>query len=327
MNVCKVETWSVLALLALGTGLSGSDAVAQAYPVKTVRMVVGFTPGGVADAIGRLVAQQLSDALGQPVVVDNRGGASGAIANEMVAKSKPDGYTLLIIGATASVLPSLRTSMPYDVERDLAPISLVATAPFVLTVHPSVPARNVKELIALTRSMPGKLSYGSVGAGSPPHLMGGLFNLMAKADVLHVAYKGGAANATANAGGEIEISYLSIPSLLPLYQAGRLRPLAVTSIKRSSSLPTLPTMDESGLKGYDYANWNGVVGPNGLSKDIVGRLNGILVRVMETAEVKEMLKGLGLEAQTSTPVQFGAYIQNEVKKNAVLIKSLGLKPS
>lgn len=301
-------------------------AVAQNYPVKPVRLVVGFTPGGVADAVGRLVAHNLAEPLGQQVIVENRGGASGAIAYEMVAKSRPDGYTLLIIGATASVLPSLRISLPYDVERDLAPIALVATAPFVLTVHPSVPARNVKELVALARSMPGKLSYGSVGAGSPPHLMGGLFNLIGKVNILHVPYKGGGANAAANAGGEIEMSFLSIPSLQPLFSAGRLRPLAVTSIKRSTSMPSLPTLDEAGLTGYDYANWNGVVTATGVPKEIVARLNAVLVRAIETAETKESLKRLGLEALTSTPAQFATYIQDEVRKNAGLIKALGLQP-
>jgi len=182
-------------------GLPILDSLAQSYPVKPIRLVVGFTPGGVADAIARLLAQRLAEPLGQPVIVENRGGASGAIAYEMVAKSPADGYTLLIVGATAAVLPALRANLPYDLERDLAGVSLVAIAPFVLAIHPSVPAHNVKELIGLARSRPGKLSYGSVGAGSPPHLMAELFKLMAKVNILHVPYKGGAENAIANAAG------------------------------------------------------------------------------------------------------------------------------
>jgi tripartite-type tricarboxylate transporter receptor subunit TctC len=305
--------------------LSAADSFAQSYPVKPVRLVVGFTPGGVADAIGRLLAQKLSEPLGQQVIVENRGGASGAIAYEMVAKSPADGYTLLIIGATAAVLPALRARLPYDLERDFAPVSLVAIAPFVLVIHPSVPAHNVKELVALARSQPGKLSYGSVGAGSPPHLMAELFKLMANVDIVHVPYKGGAENAIANASGQVEMSFLSVPSLLPLLGANRVKPLAITGIRRASFMPSLPTLDESGLRGYDYSNWNGVTGPAGLPKDIVARLNAMIAKVVETPDVKESLGRQGLEPQTSTPEHFAAFIHGEVAKNAKLIKLIGMK--
>lgn len=316
--------WLFAGIVACASS-SGSDSLAQSYPVRPIRLVVGFTPGGVADAIGRLLAQKLSEPLGQQVVVENRGGASGAIAYEMVAKSPADGYTLLIIGATAAVLPALRANLPYDLERDLAPVSLAAIAPFVLAVHPSVPAHNVKELIALARSRPGKLSYGTVGAGSPPHLMAGLFGLMAKVDIVHVPYRGGAENAIANASGQVEMSFLSVPSITPLLVGGRLRPLAVTSIKRASFMPSLPTLDESGLRGYDYSNWNGVTGPAGMPKDIIARLNAMIGKVVNTSDMKESLNRQGLEPQTSTPEQFAAFIHTEVAKNAKLIKLIGMK--
>jgi tripartite-type tricarboxylate transporter receptor subunit TctC len=243
----------------------------------------------------------------------------------MVAKSPPDGYTLLIIGATAAVLPALRANLPYDLERDLAGVSLVAIAPFVLAIHPSVPARNVKELIGLARSQPDKLSYGTVGAGSPPHLMAELFKLMAKVNILHVPYKGGAENAIANAAGQVDMTFLSIPSITPLLGGGRLRPLAVTSMKRASAMPQVPTLDESGLPGYDYSNWNGVVAPAGVPKTIIARLNTTIVKLVGTPEMKEALNRQGLEPQTSTPEQFAAFIHDEVAKNARLIKLIGMK--
>ena len=315
----------LFAALVACAGWSVVDASAQSYPVKPVRLVVGFTPGGVSSAIARLLAQKLAEPLGQQMIVENRGGASGAIAYEMVAKSLADGYTLLIIGATAAVLPALRANLPYDLERDLAPVSLVAIAPFVLVIHPSVPAHNVKELIALARSQSGKLSYGTVGAGSPPHLMAELFKLMAKVDIVHVPYKGGTENAIANASGQIEMSFLSIPSLLPLLGSGRVRPLAVSSIKRASFMSSLPTLDESGLRGYDYSNWNGVSGPAGMPKDLIARLNAMIEKAVNTPDMKEALGRQGLEPQTSTPEQFGAFIHDEVVKNARLIKLIGIK--
>ena len=325
MATSRLNISGLFAAIVAGAGASVFDAQAQSYPVKPIRLVVGFTPGGVSSAIARLLAQKLAEPLGQQVIVENRGGASGAIANEMVAKSPADGYTLLIVGATAAVLPALRANLPYDLIRDLAPVSMVAIAPFVLVIHPSVPAHNVKDLIGLARSRPGKLSYGSVGAGSPPHLMAELFKLMAKLDIVHVPYKGGTENAIANASGEIEMSFLSIPSLLPLLGSGRLRPLAVSSTKRASFLASLPTLDESGLRGYDYSNWNGVTGPAGMPKDIVARLSMLIEKVVNTPDVKESLGRQGLEPQTSTPEQFAAFIHGEVEKNAKLIKLIGMK--
>ncbi|MBI4192712.1 MAG: tripartite tricarboxylate transporter substrate binding protein [Betaproteobacteria bacterium] len=302
------------------------DSLAQSYPVKPIRLVVGFSTGGISDVLARLVAQKLSEFLGQQLIVENRPGASGMIANERVATSPADGYTLLIIGGSSTILPALRAKMSYDLERDLAPVSLMAISPFVLVVHPSVPARNVKELIALAKSRQHKLSYATVGLGSPPHLMAELLKSMAKVDILPVPYKGGGDAAVALASGQIDMYISSVPSLLPLLEAGKIRLLAVTSAKRLSTLPSLPTLDESGLPGYDYANWTGVVAPAGVPKDIIARLNAEIGKVINNAEMKEsLISKLGMEPQTNTPEQFAAFIHGELEKNARLIKLIGMK--
>ena len=303
------------------------DSLAQNYPVKPIRLVVGFSAGGISDVLARLVAQKISGPLGQQMIVENRPGASGIIANERVAKSPPDGYTLLIIGGSSTILPALRAKLPYDLERDLAPVSLLAISPFVLAIHPSVPARNVKELIAIARSRQHELSYATVGMGSPPHLMTELLKSMAKVDILPVSYKGGGDAIVALASGQIDMYVSSVPSLLPLRDAGRIRLLAVTSAKRLATFPSLPTIDESGLPGYDYANWTGVVAPAGTPKDIIARLNAELGKVINTAEITETLtKEMGMVPETGTPEQLAAFMRVMLQKNAGIIKSIGLKP-
>ena len=302
-----------------------SDSFAQGYPVKPIRMVLGFSAGGLSDVLARLMAPKLSEHLGQPLVVENRPGASGSIATQRVATSPADGYTLLLMTAADTVTPALRAKLPYDLERDFAPVTLVVIAPFVLLVHPSVPARNVKELIALARSRPGKLSYGSVGAGSTPHLAGELLKVMAKVDIVNVPYKGGADNVIAAASGQVDMSFASIPSLLPLLEAGRIRPLAVTSAKRASLLPALPTLDESGFRGYDRSSWQGVLAPAGTPKDIIARLGAAFGKVVAIPEMNQALIKQGLEPQTNAPDEFAAFIQRELAKNADLIKLIGVK--
>ena len=305
--------------------LSAFDALAQSYPVKPIRMIVGFAAGGATDATARMVAQKLSEHLGQPVVVENRTGAGGSIATERVAKSPADGYTLLLMPASGPIDSVLRAKLPYDLERDFAPVSLVVIGPYVLVVHPSVPARNVKELIALARSQPGKLSYGSAGVGSSAHLANELFNSMAKVSIVHVPYKGGAESVIANAAGEVDLNFASINTALPLLEAGKLRPLAVTSAKRSSLMPSIPTLDESGLPGYDRTGWWGVLAPAGVPKDIIAQLNAAIAKAVNTPEMKESLNKLGFEPQTSTPEQFAALIRSEIAQNATLIKTAGVK--
>lgn len=319
---------AVVAAVVATIGCLVSGAGAQTYPVKPVRIIVGFSPGGIADVTVRLVAPKLSEALGQQIIVENRPGASGAIATERVATSPADGYTLLAPTAADAVIPVLRAKLPYNLERDLAPVSLAAVAPFVLVVHPSVPARTVKELIALARAQPGKLSYGSVGIGTTPHLSAEALKVMTNISILHVPYKGGLDNVIANASGLVDMVCASIPSLMPFIGAGaqRLRPLAVTSAKRASLMPDLPTLNESGVPGYDRSSWVGVLAPAGVPKDIVAKVNAALVKVVNTAEMKETFTRHGLDAQTNSPEQFAAYISSQLEQNAKLIRTIGLRP-
>ena len=313
-------------LLGLTSVLIAFGTAAQSYPVRPVHIVVGYAAGGGADTTARPVAQKLSEILGQPVIVENRPGASSSIAIERVSKSAPDGYTLLQLSSPGIAQAVLRIKLPYDLNRDFAPISLMTFAPAVLVVHPSVPARNIRELIELARSRPNQLNYGSSGLGGSAHFAGELFNLMAKVSITHVPYKGGADAVVATAAGQIEISYPSIPSALPLISAGKVRPLAVASIKRASMLAAVPTLDESGLAGYDLSVWYGLLGPAGITRSIVDALNAAVFRAVNTAEMKESMNKQGLEVETSTPDQFAALIRNEVVLYEKLTKLAGLKP-
>ncbi len=304
-------------------GLSAVDSWAQSYPVKPIRIVVGYVPGGAVDYTARLVGQKLSESLGQPVVIENRAGSSTAIATERVATSPPDGYTLLLIPTSTAVQSALRTNLPYDLKRDLAPVSLVSVGPFVLVVHPSLPARNVKEFIALARSRPGKLDYGSPGVGSANHLVVELFKLTTKVNLVHVPYKGSGEAVIAAATGEAPVCFSSVAGALPML--GRLRALAVTSAKRVSTLPAVPTLDESGLPGFDYSAWYGVSAPAGVSKDIIMRLNAAIGKIVQLRDVREALNKQGFEPQSGSPEHFGALISREIEQTVKLIQLTGLK--
>lgn len=312
--------------IAACAGLAAVDAHAQSYPAKPIRIVVGFTAGGATDTTARIMAQKLSEHFGQTVIVDNRAGASGSIATERVATSPADGYTLLMMAASGAVQPALHSKLPYDLERDLAPVSLVAIGPYLLVVHPSVPAHDAKHLIALARSRPGKLSYSSDGVGSALHLAGELFKLMANVNIHHVPYKGGSGSVIANASGEVDMSFPSITSALPLLKGGKVRPIAVTSIKRASFMPSIPTLDESGLSGYDRPGWYGLLVPSGVPKNIIAQLGDVIGKAVNTAEMKQSLNALGLDPQTNTPEQFAAFIRKEIGQNIKLIKLIGLRP-
>ncbi len=307
----------------VGAGVSGS-ALAQGYPLKPVHMLVGFVPGGGADIVGRMIAQKLTDELGRPVVVENRPGAGSAIATERVAKAAPDGYTLLMMSASAAILPAM-VKLPYDLERDLAPITLVSMGPLVLVVHPSVPARSVKELIALARARPGMMRYASNGAGSPPHLASELFGTMAKLKLVHVPYKGGGDAVIATASGEIDMSFPTVPAAMPLLGTNKFRPLAVTTPRRSSALASVPTLDEAGLPGYQFSNWNGVGTTAGVPRDIIMRLNAAIAKVVNTPEMKKAFNDQGIEPQTNTPEEYAKFLRNEIARNTILIKLSGAK--
>src|SRR4051812_5649204 len=283
-----------------------APAWAQIYPVKPVRILVGFSAGGGTDVTARVLAQKLGEILSQSVLVDNRPGSGGMIATEMVSKAAPDGYTLLMIAAADVVQPAMRAKLNYDLERDFAPISNVVTVPFALVTHPSVPVRNVKELIALARARPGQLNYASSGIGSSAHLSNELFNSMAKVKITHVPYKGVSEGVTALAGGQIEMIFGSFPATLPLNEAGKIRMLAVSTLKRTAVMPSLPTVDEAGVPGYERYGWYGVVAPAGVGKDIIARLNAGIVKVVATPEMRDNFTKQGLDPQTNSPEQFAA---------------------
>jgi tripartite-type tricarboxylate transporter receptor subunit TctC len=301
------------------------NASTQSYPSKAIHLLVGYSAGGATDITARMLAQKMSAAMGEAVVVENRPGASGTIATERVAKSPPDGYTLLMATAADTVVPALLAKIGYDFERDLAPVSLVMNGPFVLAAHPSLPVRNIKHLIALARAQSGGVSYGTSGVGSSGHLAGEYFNLMAGVRIVHVPYKGSAEAAIGTAKGEIEMSYPSVASALPLLEAGKLRALAVSTLRRSSLIPSVPTLHESGISGYDRALWNGVLTPARAPKDIVVRISSVIERVVTAPDMREALNKQGLEARSSSPEQFASFIHGEILQNAKLLEMAGVK--
>lgn len=301
------------------------DVHAQSYPVKPVRMLFGYTAGGAGDISARMLAQRLGEALGQNVVVENRPGAGGAIADELVAKSPADGYTLLYAAGSTAILPALRPKLPYDVERDFAPVSLVVITSFALSVHPSVPARDVKGLITLARARSSKLTFGSPGVGSSVHFAAELFNMMADARMLHVPYRGASEATTAAVTGEVDLAFPSVTGALPFIGNGKLKALAVSSAKRASLLPAVPTLNEAGVTGYERAGWNGVLAPAAVPKEIIGRLNAAIVKVINTPHIIDAFAKQGLEAQTSTPEQFAAFIRRQLTENAKVAKFAGIK--
>jgi tripartite-type tricarboxylate transporter receptor subunit TctC len=305
--------------------LAAAGTAAQSYPIKPIRIIVGYATGGAVDFTARLVAQKLPEHLRQTVIVENRPGAGSTIGTERVATSPPDGYTLLLMPTTAVVQSALRPNLTYNLERDLQPISLVASGPFVLVVHPSVPARNVKELIALARSRPGKLNCASPGVGSANHLAQELFSSMANVKITHIPYKGGAEAAVATGSGQVDLSFPSVAGTLPLLQSKRVRPLAVSGAMRTALLPEIATLDEAGLPGYDYTAWYGVVAPAGISKEIVARLHGALEQVVSAPDVKDTFARQGFEARASTPEQFAAVVKADLAKNAKLVKLTGMQ--
>ena len=303
-----------------------STGSAQTYPVKPVRLVVGFPAGGPTDIVSRTMAPKMSEALGQLVVVDNRGGAGGVIATEQVSKAPPDGYTLLMgtIGGIA-VAMSLLPNRGYDSLRDFAPITQAVTVTNLLVVHPSVPAKNVKELLAIARSQPGRLNYASSGNGTVTHLAGELFKLLGKVDITHVPFKGGAPALTALISGEVDLSYENSLVVTPHVKAGKVRALAVTGTKRSRLMPELPTIGESGLPGYDASGWYGLFAPAATSKAVISRLNQEAVKTLRMPDVVRTLSSQGAEPVGNTPEAFGAFVKSEIAKWANLVKVAKMK--
>ncbi len=321
-----LAAWIFAAASGIAAAQSPVTTSAQAYPVKPLRIVTGFLPGGSTDVIARLVAARLAEVFNQSVVVENRPGASTAIAAERVATSPPDGYTMLLVASSTTSQSALRRkSLPYDLERDFAFISLLAVGPFVLVVHPSVPAYGAKELIALARARPGKLNYGSPGVGSVNHLAAELFRIRAGINMVHVPYKGSAEATVANASGEIDLSFPSVPAGLPLIESRKVRALAVTGAKRTGVLPNVPTIGEAALPGYEYTGALGLSAPAATPKDVIARLNAAIVKIVNTPEMREAVAKHGFEAQTTTPEQYAAFIRNDIAKIAAVVEATGMK--
>ena len=313
-----------LAILSAASAASAADA--QAYPNKTIRFIVPFPPGGIADVMARVFGQKFTDAWNQPVVIENRTGAGGNIGADVVAKSPPDGYTLVMgsIG-THAVNVSLFSRMPYDPVKDFAPVALTMEADGLLVLHPSVPVKTLKDLIALSRARPGQLAYASAGNGTAGHLAGELFKSMAKIDIVHIPYKGNVPAITDLVGGQTSMLFATLPTVLPLAKAGKLHALAVTGLQRNPATPEVPTMAESGLPGFEVTNWIGVFAPAGTPADIVAKLNAEIMRIMRMPDVQSRLANEGAKFRPTTPNEFAAFVKTEIAKWGKVIRDAGVK--
>jgi tripartite-type tricarboxylate transporter receptor subunit TctC len=316
-------------LVALGavtlTVPFGAFAQQQPYPVKPIRVIVTTAPGGSDDFQGRLIAQGLTEAFGQQVIVENRPGGGAMIGREFVARAVPDGYTLLLGGSAMGTVPALRPSSKLDVLRDFTPISQISSYPLLLVVHPSVPAKSVKELIALARVSPGKLNFGSSGAGQSPHLAAELFKSMAKVDIVHISYQGSAPAYVDIMSGRVDMIFGVIAAAIQQVRAGKVRPLGVTGTLRATMLPDIPTIAEAALPGYEYPSWMAVFGPSGLPRDAVTRLNVAIQKTMIATDTRKRMLQVGLEPETNTPEQLAEKLKNDVGRLGKIIRDAGIK--
>jgi tripartite-type tricarboxylate transporter receptor subunit TctC len=314
---------SLVALLALGT----SAVLAQPYPNRAITFVIGFSAGGTTDIIARLVGEELRQAWGQPIVIENRAGAGGNLAGALVAKAKPDGYTLLVgsVGPLA-VNASLYAKMPFDNLRDLAPVTLIAHVPNMLVVHPrAMPVASFAEFMSLVRAQPGKFFYGSTGSGTTSHMSGELLRMLTGVEITHVPYKGAVALNDLLAGEQVHFMFATIPSAIQHVRSGKLRVLAVTSLKRSASLPDVPAVAELGFPEFDASSWFGLVGPAGMPGELVAKLQGEIARILQRPDVREKLVQQGADPVGSTPEAFGAYMRAETEKWARVVKASGAR--
>ena len=316
---------STIALATLAA-IAALPAAAQTYPNRPIRLVVPSSPGGGTDITGRIVASKLSEQLGQQVVVDNRAGAGTIIGIEIAAKAPPDGYTLLMGLSTLAINPSMYAKLPYDALRDLAPISLAVLSPNILTVHPSVPAKTVKEFIALAKARPGTITFGSAGQATSPHLSGELLKVLAKIDIVHVPFKGSGQSVISSLAGEIAANFPSVPTAIPYIKAGKLRGLGVTMAKRTAALPDVPSIAEAGVPGYEATQWFGMLAPAGTTRPIIDRLNHEMVKLLKSPEIRDRLIADGTDPAPTTPEEFAAYIKSETEKWTKVIKAAGIKP-
>jgi tripartite-type tricarboxylate transporter receptor subunit TctC len=314
-------------LTAAGAVLGGAGTgLAQTYPTKPVRLIVPLAPGGGNDTIARLIAQEITGPLGQQVIVENRPGAGGLVGTEVAAKSPPDGYTLLLGNvAGLTIIPNVRRKTPYDPLKDFQPVSLIASAPLLVVVHPSLPVKSVKELVALARARPGQLNYASNGLGSSTHFATEMFMLLTKTQMVHVPYKGLSLAMTDLLSGQVELMFSSAVAMLPHVKAGKLRAIAMTGAKRSTVIPEVPTVVEAGVRDYEAGSWYGILVPSGAPSAIVERLNREIVAATKSAKIQERLLGEAVIPIGSTPEEFGAHIRREFARMARVVKESGAK--
>ena len=324
ISFIRARAWHVALACTLAVGVN--EVAAQTYPAKPVRLVSPYPPGGANDILARIIGQKLGEHFGQQIVIENRAGATGNIGAEFVAKAAPDGYTILMGQASnLTINISLMGKLPFDPVRDFAPVTLVATTPNLLVVHPSLPVRTIKDLVVLAKGKPGTINYASSGSGSAGHLAAELFRKVAGVDMVHIPYKGAAPALTDVVAGQAQIYFTSPISAQPFVKGGRLRMVAVTSLQRSPSMPDIPTVAESGYPGFDVVSWWGVLTPAAVPREIVGKLHTEIVRILALPEIKARLADQGADAASNSPEQFAAYIKSEITKWAKLIKELGVK--
>lgn len=320
---CGAVTVALLTVYQLAA--SARAAAPDAYPTRPIRLIVPFAPGGNADIQGRYAAERLTEGLGKQVVVDNRTGANAMIGTALVAQAPADGYTMLLVASGHAVNPSVVSKLPYDTLKDLQPISLIGSTPLLFVAHPGVSANNVKELIALAKSQPGALNFGSSGNGSPSNLAGALLNQMAGIKLVHVPYKGIAQATLDVMGGQIQLAFPSMTSVLPHVKSGKLKAYAITAAHRSPLAPDLPTMSEAGVPGYEASIWNGLLVPAGTPKPIVTRINQTIVHALKSPEARERYASLGADVLYSSPAEFDAFIRSEMTKWAKVIRESGIR--
>jgi len=315
----------LIRILALALMFGAQVAPAQSYPSRPIRLIAPSSPGSGVDIVARIVGQKLSENLKQQVVIDNRAGAGANLGAEIAAKAAPDGYTLFMGTPAHAINTSLYRRLNYDIVKDFAPISLVTSGQYVLVVHPSLPARNVKELIALARARPGQLNYASAGNGNATHLAAELFKSLTKLNAVHVPYKGTGPALTDLIGGQVQLMFANLTAGLPHIKSGKLRALAVTGTARSPAAPDIPTMIESGVPGYTVTSWYGILAPAATSQEIITRLNGEIAKVMRSPDMKSRLAGEGAEPTSSTPAEFAAFIKAEIEKWGKVIRGAGIR--
>ncbi len=313
----------MLAILAL---VLPSTVLAQSYPTKPIRMIVGYAPGGGSDIMGRLIAPHITKALGQPIIVENRPGAAQNVAADVVARAPKDGYTLFMSSAALGVNISLYSKLNHDPVKDFAPVAIFGTGPNILLVHPSFPAKNIQEFIAVVKKNPGKYNYSSSGVGSTQHLTGEMLKLMANVDIIHVPYKGTGPSLTGLAGGEVNFNFCNIPAAQPMLKAGRFRAIAITSAKRSPLMPELPTMIEAGLPAdFITATWFGLLAPAGTPGNVINTLNAVIVKAVKTDDVRAQLAQMGIDPVAEPPEYFSHFLSDEINRWSKVVKAANIK--